>query len=1127
MKFLKLEISNLASLDRPGGETIDFEHGVLGDSTIFSIVGPTGSGKSTLLDAICLALYGRAPRYPLKKGDRNRGIKIYGQADESESSRLAPTDPRNILTRGKKEGHSKLTFLANNGTVYRAEWHVKFNRKKFDTAGTYLYKLVSKNGTVGEEWAEWDELPSIIGLDFDQFLRTVLIAQGSFASFIKADENDRYELLEKLIGCASLYSTIALNIKQKASEADQAYDSLATTFAARESELIKPQEELDRVTGRIQQLEEEARQVKIELDQVNASLGWYAQDRKYVGNIGLYRKELDTARQQLADFQGNSDRLRLHDTTLPAVDCYKDILKARENIRVQDEELKELGDKVEAQKKAIAEENARLDELGAALEKARKDLEEQLPRINRARTIKGELETATKALAEKEKARNEAGTALSKARVEVQKNTRAISKAEKDLEKARTDYDAMKTAVDGARKINEEAETLAKTAFEAKEKEAEGLDAKTLQEASAKALQKKNDILKAIGLRESAVRKTADLEKLGQEMAQLRGRNGEIDGILSVLKPEALQTELDKQREKRTLMTSEDWRKHRRLLADGDPCPLCGAVHHPFETDAALVPLLDSFDELIAGIERQIQECGRLSDERGRNEATLDAKSAVAGGLKSELDHLSVEWAGIRATYPDWPEEVDALRGVQAHIDREADEAGQALADYNTLVEKIGKLRKEKEAAENASRRYKEHSDRELAKADGLRVSADTALQTEKGKTGNLETQVKEKSEALESAAEALRKAMEEVEEKTTSVRSEIGDNDPDVLEEKLKAVLKNAEEAVNTRKETVVRLTNEQKGLEGQVSTTTRNRETETRRMEQKSGELAGWLEEYNRVPENRKKLTVDGIAAIHGMADDWEGIRGKQRKLIAGVTSANTTFENECSAREEHQKQKPERTEEELEARKNELDAVSQDELVNLKARKQLHDNAVAALGDTLPKKQEAEQLRDEWKEITEAIGGDGKTLRKIAQCYTLRFLIEHANDEIRKFNTRYELQQVKNSLGIRVIDHDRADDVRDTTSLSGGETFIVSLGLALGLSSLSSRNISFGNLFIDEGFGTLDPDTLATVLNSLAMLQTSQGKKVGIISHTDTMSECITTQIRVIKDGNSGSSHIDLYP
>ena len=222
-----------------------------------------------------------------------------------------------------------------------------------------------------------------------------------------------------------------------------------------------------------------------------------------------------------------------------------------------------------------------------------------------------------------------------------------------------------------------------------------------------------------------------------------------------------------------------------------------------------------------------------------------------------------------------------------------------------------------------------------------------------------------------------------------------------------------------------------------------------------------------------------------------------------------------------------KPDMQKEALLTKKAELENVSNQEFIDTKARLQRHNMAKELMGNMFAQKQKAEVAKREWEEIADAIGGDGKTLRKIAQCYTLRFLIEHANVEIRKFNSRYELLQVKNSLGIRVVDHDRADDVRDTTSLSGGETFIVSLGLALGLSSLSSRNISFENLFIDEGFGTLAPDTLATVIDSLAMLQSSQGKKVGVISHTDTMSERITTQIRIIKDGNSGSSHIEIYP
>jgi len=212
------------------------------------------------------------------------------------------------------------------------------------------------------------------------------------------------------------------------------------------------------------------------------------------------------------------------------------------------------------------------------------------------------------------------------------------------------------------------------------------------------------------------------------------------------------------------------------------------------------------------------------------------------------------------------------------------------------------------------------------------------------------------------------------------------------------------------------------------------------------------------------------------------------------------------------------------------NELQGRGPNEaLVNARTRLKSHEDAVRQMGDNAAELDRLTQLKDDWTAINAAIGSDGKTLRKIAQCYTLSFLVEHANAEIRKFNSRYELVQVKNSLGLRVIDHDRADDVRDTTSLSGGETFIVSLGLALGLSSLSSRTNSCENLFIDEGFGTLDADTLAVVVDSFAMLQSNQGKKVGVISHTDTLTsdEHITTQIRIVKNGNSGSSHIEFYP
>ena len=215
MKFIKLEILNLASLDREEGETIHFTSGPWARAIFSVCAAPRAVANQRSSTPSALALYNRAPRYPRKKGDRNQNIEIYGTPEEGERNRLAPTDSRNILTRGRKEGYSKLTFRANNGLVYRAEWYVRFQRVKYENVRTALYLLGSKEGRPTEEEADWSTLPELIGLDYDQFLRTVLIAQGSFANFLTAKENERYELLEKLIGCEEQYALIAAGIKQQ------------------------------------------------------------------------------------------------------------------------------------------------------------------------------------------------------------------------------------------------------------------------------------------------------------------------------------------------------------------------------------------------------------------------------------------------------------------------------------------------------------------------------------------------------------------------------------------------------------------------------------------------------------------------------------------------------------------------------------------------------------------------------------------------------------------------------------------------------------------------------------------------------------------------------------------------
>ena len=1128
MKIIRLEILNLASLDRQGGEVINFEEGALGDSNIFSIVGPTGSGKSTLLDAICLALYNRAPRYPKKPGERKQGIVIYGEPEEGEKNRPAPTDSVNILTRGKKTGYSKLTFKANNGNVYRAEWHVRFKSKAYGKPDTFLYLLTQENGQPKEETANWEDLPTIIGLDYDQFLRTVLIAQGTFANFLTAKEDERYKLLEKLIGCEEMYTNIAQKIKEQKDSAIQAYNEINANFKSYEKDLI-PEEEMIALEKQIKNLVEEDEKVKKELSTIVKSLEWYTQEEQFLKNMEKYENEFNDVQKHMAEMKDEIDRLNLHDTTLPAVEYYREIKAAKEDIKIHGEKLKELGEQITEKKNTIETENKIHQKLKENVIKCTNEFEEQKPHINKARSIMGELDNAQRVLTEKENSEKEAKEAFDNAKTAVSTNATTVKNAQQALDDAETAYKNLKATIDEKKKEKEEAVKQATTAFNAVDEKYKVLDAATLQETDRTARQKHYDIVEAIKICQSIKEKVEDIKNNKTIVAELAKRNNEIDEQLSQLDTESLSKEVETLQKTYTLMTSENWQQHRAHLDDGKPCPLCGAEHHPYKNNEVFVPVITGMEKLIQEkrelLEKNTDTFNKLSKEKSGNIGTLVEKNNLTKSLNEKLNIEQSRWTDIHTKYPDWPADAIQLLAIQALIVEEEEKAKKSLEDYNELTKTINRLRKEKEKAEKAERDYKEQSDKELNEAEDKKAKANLALQTETGKTENLKNQEKEKAEGYEKAKKALSNAKAEVSAKKEAVQKEIGDKDPDTFEKQLQKAKDDAEEAVIRQHEKITSLQNEQKGLEGQVEVTKTNKKAAEEKLSHKAPMLDNWLNEYNAKPENQQ-LAIEDIALISESGDNWEAIRQKQRDLIAEVTRAKTTFFNENTNHDKHQEKKPADDKAALEDRKTELEQKSNTELVECKARMKRHEDAKKQMGELFQKRQDAGLHKKEWEEIADAIGGDGKTLRKIAQCYTLRFLIEHANVEIRKFNSRYELKQVKNSLGIRVIDHDRADDVRDTTSLSGGETFIVSLGLALGLSALSSRNISFENLFIDEGFGTLDHDTLETVINSLAMLQSSQGKKVGVISHTETMSR-ITTQIRVIRNGSSGSSHIEIYP
>jgi exonuclease SbcC len=160
--------------------------------------------------------------------------------------------------------------------------------------------------------------------------------------------------------------------------------------------------------------------------------------------------------------------------------------------------------------------------------------------------------------------------------------------------------------------------------------------------------------------------------------------------------------------------------------------------------------------------------------------------------------------------------------------------------------------------------------------------------------------------------------------------------------------------------------------------------------------------------------------------------------------------------------------------------------------------------------------------WEKLNELIGSaDGAKFRSIAQRRTLDILLRYANTQLNQLAGRYLLARVPESLNLVVLDRDMGDERRSVHTLSGGESFLVSLALALGLASLTSNRLRIESLFIDEGFGSLDPETLNTAMGALMSLE-AQGRKVGVISHVPEMADAIPVQIRVVK-GRNGASRI----
>lgn len=1130
MKFITLEFKNLASLDNPDGETINFEKGVLGQSTIFSIVGPTGSGKSTILDAICLALFNRAPRYPKERGERNQKITVYGMADTAENSRLAPTDCRNILTRGRKEGYSRLTFLANDGHTYRAEWSVRFRVKRFDNTETALYRITAAEGGIKEENLDWELLPEIIGLDYEQFLRTVLLAQGSFANFLKAREDERCALLERLVGSGDSLSRIAEGIREHRRLATESLNTIEGSLAAYTKDDLA-EEDFKALEAEIARLEDEKSKGDMQLETVRKQLEWYSVESDLVKADNAFGKALEDAARQLREMDDERRRLEEHTVAGDAVNILRAAEAKTKEAAAVEVKIKSLQNDIKTREDGIAKEESVLKELGEAAETRRKELNDRKPAIDRARTIQGVIKASLSVLENSRQTAAKAAADRKEAENALDRNTKAIAEAETALEKADSTLNTLRNET---LKTGDE---LAKAMSRAEEDYASASENLTGKNPDAMAREKNEADAGLIALKEAA-RVCTELAACRLAIAEcdcegerLTARIAEIDSRLETMDLKGLKDEIDRLNHNVTLLRSSDLAAQRAELEEGKECPLCGATAHPYANRSVFEPVVSDLtgliDEKQKALAEKEKERDELTAERGKNSGELKQILKNAESQKRKSDELDTAWRAVSGRHPEWKPDAEWLKALLPPAEERVMAAEKSLAEYNKDLKNANALLKKRDKARRSFESYREESERRIRDAEQAAVKAATLLETERAKTENLTASRIEKDLAKKTADAAVKVAADAIDVKKQELTAEIGNTDPDSFEKRLVSAKDDAETRVTDATEAVTKMRTDLQGVRGRLKEAEENLTAMRAEAKALGDKLENWLDEYNSlclVTAGRTPMTHEDIVRIGGYDDDWSGLAKRLERRRDAVKAAETTLENSRKTLESHLKTRPEVSREEIEKTRSELETRDLKPLEEARARLAGCLRAREKMGQMANELDKARNRVRECSELVDAVGADGRILRRISQIDTLRFLITHANDEIRKFNSRYELMQVKDSLGIRVIDHDRADDVRDTTSLSGGETFIVSLGLALGLSAISSRNVSFSNLFVDEGFGTLDPDSLATVIDSLAMLQSSQGKKVGVISHTDTMSERITTQIRIVKVGNSGSSRIE---
>jgi len=1027
MKILAIRGRNLASLE--GDFELDFTAEPLKSAGIFAITGSTGAGKSTLLDALCLALFDTTPR--LSSVTSNANIQ------DNKNDSITLKDSRNILRRGAVDGMAEVDFVALGGEHYRSTWTVGRAGSKFSgRLRNVSIKLVNLTTTVEEQGTKTELLKQIvdlIGLTFDQFTRAVLLAQGDFATFLKAKSTEKAELLEKLTG-TNVYSRISQSIYRKTQEADAELNALKDRIKGIE---LLTEEQIEALELERKQITESSGVIKKNAEILNQKIGWIKQEQELVKEVSQAQTLLGEAKTAIEAAKPRYEYVSRVDEVQEIRDVYNELQNSQKQCTAYRNSLqtKLQDEKKNAELLAIARENLKVCE--ARQQKVNEEFEKAEPEILRARELDAKLEVVT---------RNG---------VQAKKEFDA-AKALK--ERTEGNIAATQKLLDNELKRSKELDNW----FEA-------------QSIYKELIPRTELIVSLLNTAQTSMKQSANSEKT------LKSRKEVLEGDIKKL--ELLQKEaerLDK------LLPAEIFAL-REKLSDGVPCPVCGSLHHPLrvegvsseanleeeELNRAKESVKKQLEELNAGIEESNKEITRLatmveSYNQQYKGAFADTDSYLTalpawkaefeqGKLQVKLQKLATEWSGNQIELNQIKEKSinlqTALTGEKKNLEeaiKGEEEKTKKLADYRTEYNDLAAERKKlldgKKADEVAGAFQKEKK----------------SVEEEFRKLSEELNKLNANSESLKGGIKEVTAMLERLDERNKILQNNVGEwiaRKNGAISLELLAELLQKDNAW---------LTNEKRALD---------------QLKKNEITIAATLN------ERKKKLEQHQSAEVRPQGEE-ESMDNLQTQLQDANTQLDSILKRDAA-----------------------IDAT----FANHKQGKE----KVKKIEKELPVK---EALAENWKKLNQLFGSaSGSKFKEIAQGYTLDVLLTYANKHLQELSKRYELKRIPETLGLEVIDLDMLGEVRSVHTLSGGESFLVSLALALGLSSLSSNRMKVESLFIDEGFGSLDAETLGVAMDALERLQT-QGRKIGVISHVSEMNEHIATQVRVEKTVN-GRSKIEV--